>query len=164
METLIRLIHTNTKMDQMMHDIDEADIAEECKEDMKLSLQVIRDFVNDREMSNWQKAYLQNALLPMIDASAKVPPSGILRGHVIVFGQYEECMLARQQLLNSTRVITGSYVRIFVDKKLRKYNAKGACKLNQYSIGDPSFDVCLPSSCDQYQTLMTLSRSCNIQY
>ncbi|EJW78550.1 acyltransferase [Wuchereria bancrofti] len=68
-------------------------------------------------------------------------------------------MLARQQLPNSTRAITGSYVRIFVDKKLRNYNAKGACKLNQYSIGDPSFDVCLPSSCDNYNTLMTLSRS-----
>uniref|UniRef100_A0A182EHJ7 NRF domain-containing protein n=2 Tax=Onchocerca ochengi TaxID=42157 RepID=A0A182EHJ7_ONCOC len=123
METLIRLIHTNTKMDQLMHDIDETDIVE------------------------------------VIDASAKVPPSGILRGHVIVFGQFEECMLARQQLPNSSRVITGSYVRIFVDKKLRNYNVKGACKLNQYSIGDPSFDVCLPSSCDQHQTLMTLSRS-----
>nr|CRZ25551.1 Bm5175 [Brugia malayi] len=95
----------------------------------------------------------------VIDASAKLPPSGILRGHVNIFGQYEECMLARQQLPNSTRTITGSYVRIFVDKKLRNYNAKGACKLNQYNIGDPSFDVCLPSSCDNYDTLMTLSRS-----
>ncbi|VDM21712.1 unnamed protein product [Wuchereria bancrofti] len=121
MENLIKLM--DTKIDQLMHYVDELDIVE------------------------------------VIDASAKLPPSGILRGHINVFGQYEECMLARQQLPNSTRAITGSYVRIFVDKKLRNYNAKGACKLNQYSIGDPSFDVCLPSSCDNYNTLMTLSRS-----
>ncbi|MCP9262466.1 hypothetical protein DINM_005848 [Dirofilaria immitis] len=98
-------------------------------------------------------------IIEVIDASAKIPPSGILRGHVTVFGQYKECMLVKQQLPNSTRVITGSYVRIFVDKKLRSYNTKGACELTEYSIGNPSFDVCLPSSCDQYQTLITLSRS-----
>ncbi|KAM3717759.1 Nose resistant to fluoxetine protein [Dirofilaria immitis] len=158
METLIKLIYT--EMDQLLRGVDKIDIIEECKKDMKLSLQTINDFVkNDREMSNWQKSYLQNALLPMIDASAKIPPSGILRGHVTVFGQYKECMLVKQQLPNSTRVITGSYVRIFVDKKLRSYNTKGACELTEYSIGNPSFDVCLPSSCDQYQTLITLSRS-----
>ncbi|KAM3717764.1 Protein MosB [Dirofilaria immitis] len=91
METLIKLIYT--EMDQLLRGVDKIDIIEECKKDMKLSLQTINDFVkNDREMSNWQKSYLQNALLPMIDASAKIPPSGILRGHVTVFGQYKECI------------------------------------------------------------------------
>ncbi|VDN83031.1 unnamed protein product [Brugia pahangi] len=132
MEKLSKLM--DSKIDQLMDYIDELDITEGV--DVKCAL-----------------------LLAVIDASAKLPPSGILRGHVNIFGQYEECMLARQQLPNSTRTITGSYVRIFVDKKLRNYNAKGACKLNQYNIGDPSFDVCLPSSCDNYDTLMTLSRS-----
>ncbi|KAL3985267.1 Acyltransferase family protein [Acanthocheilonema viteae] len=149
----------NSKMNQLKHDIDKLDIVEDCKKDMKLSLQTISDFINANEMSNWQKSYLQNALLPMIDASAKLPPVGILRGHVTVFGQYKECMLAKQQLPNSTRVIAGSYVRIFVDKKLRNYKAKDACKLSEYGVANPSFDVCLPSSCDHHNTLMTLSRS-----
>ncbi|EFO16767.1 hypothetical protein LOAG_11735, partial [Loa loa] len=99
-------------------------------------------------------------IVEVIDASAKLP-SGILRGHVTVFGQYKECMLARQQLPNSTRVITGSYIRIFIDKELRNHNTTDACKFSGYSLDNPSFDVCLPSSCDHYNTLMTLSRSRN---
>ncbi|MCP9262462.1 hypothetical protein DINM_005844 [Dirofilaria immitis] len=42
-------------------------------------------------------------IIEVIDASAKIPPSGILRGHVTVFGQYKECMLVKQQLPNFTR-------------------------------------------------------------
>lgn len=36
----------------------------DCKKDVKLSFQIISDFINDHELSNWQKSYLQNALFP----------------------------------------------------------------------------------------------------
>uniref|UniRef100_A0A915PRG6 Nose resistant-to-fluoxetine protein N-terminal domain-containing protein n=1 Tax=Setaria digitata TaxID=48799 RepID=A0A915PRG6_9BILA len=157
--TKILIWLSNIELNKLLSDIDKLNITKDCKDDLKLTVRTARDFLNENELSDWQKSYLQNALLPMIDASAKFPPSGILRGHVTVYGQYDECMLVRQQLPNSKRSITGSYVRIFIDKNLRSYDAKDACKLHQYGTGDPSFDICIPSSCDHYQTLITLSRS-----
>lgn len=69
----------------------------------------LRNIVSDiRDMTLDDKT-----ALAVIDASAKLP-SGILRGHITVFGQYKECILAKQQLPNSTRIISGSYVRYVI--------------------------------------------------
>ncbi|VDO14677.1 unnamed protein product [Brugia timori] len=41
-----------------------SEIFSDCKVDVKLSLQTVANFINDSKISEWQKSYLQNALLP----------------------------------------------------------------------------------------------------
>ncbi|VDM99782.1 unnamed protein product [Thelazia callipaeda] len=128
--------------------------------DMKLSGQIFSQLITQRGLTAELKLYYKDAILPMIDAAAKFP-AGILRGHFITFGQYKECMLVKGQIPNSERTVTGRYVRIILDRNFKNYDADGACIFDEYGIGNPSFDICIFSSCDDYNTLITLARKCN---
>ncbi|EFO24751.1 hypothetical protein LOAG_03734 [Loa loa] len=131
LEMLIRLIYT--RMNQLLLYVDEIDIVEDVLNHLAQSA------------SKSYAAYCMHAFKHVPAITCKCNAILVqLHFHLDVAKNLMECIF-----------------RIFIDKELRNHNTTDACKFSGYSLDNPSFDVCLPSSCDHYNTLMMLSRSRN---